>query len=142
MKKTYKTFNGENRTSFVKIGEVLVDARFTPTYTTDNEFVQKAIEDSFAFKAGEIQLVTSFMQWIKIDRDENGFATEECLSRIEEYYENYTPIVIAFDNYCQDYAVITAASKLDAWLNSIRINTSYTHYLPIPKLEYETENRT
>lgn len=38
------------------------------------------------------------MTWIKIDRDENGFATEECLSRIEEYYENYTPIVIAFDN--------------------------------------------
>lgn len=77
------------------------------------------------------------MEWIKIDRDESGFATEECLSRIEEYYENYTPIVIAFDNYCQGYAVITAASKLDAWLNSIRINTSYTHYLPIPKAPEE-----
>lgn len=81
------------------------------------------------------QIVVQPLQWIKIDRDENGFATEKCLSRIEEYYENYTPVVIAFDNYCQDYAVITAASKLDAWLNSIRINTSYTHYLPIPKLE-------
>lgn len=75
------------------------------------------------------------MQWIKIDRDENGFATKECLGKIEEYYENDIPVVIAFDNYCQDYTVITAASKLDAWLNSIRINSSYTHYLPIPKLE-------
>lgn len=24
------------------------------------------------------------MTWIKIDRDENGFATEECLDRITE----------------------------------------------------------
>ena len=75
------------------------------------------------------------MEWIKINRDENGFATEECLSKIEEYHENDIPVVIAFDNYCQDYTVITAASILDAWLNSIRINSSYTHYLPIPKLE-------
>lgn len=75
------------------------------------------------------------MKWMPIDRDENGFATEECLIKIEECYKKDIPVVIAFDNYCQDYTVITAALKLDAWLNSIRINSSYTHYLPIPKLE-------
>ena len=55
MKKTYKIFNGENRNCFFKVGKALVKVRFTPTYTTDNEFVQKAIEDTHAFKVGEIQ---------------------------------------------------------------------------------------
>lgn len=66
MKKTYKTFNGENRNCFFKVGKALVEARFTPTYTTDNEFVQNAIEDSYSFKAGELQLATPSMTWIKI----------------------------------------------------------------------------
>ena len=66
MKKTYKTFNGENRNCFFKVGKALVEARFTPTYITDNEFMQNAIEDSYSFKAGELQLVTPSMTWIKI----------------------------------------------------------------------------
>lgn len=61
MKKTYKTFNGENRNSFFRVGKALVEVRFTPTYTTDNGIMQKAIEDSYSFKVGEIQLATSSM---------------------------------------------------------------------------------
>ena len=56
MKKTYKTFNGEYRNCYFKVGKALVEVRFTPTYTTDNEFVQNAIEDSFSFKVGELKL--------------------------------------------------------------------------------------
>lgn len=68
MKKTYKTFNGENRNSFFRVGKTLIKARFTPTYTTDNGIMQKAIEDTYAFKVGEIQLVTPSMTWIKIKK--------------------------------------------------------------------------
>lgn len=59
MKKTYKIFNGENRNCFFRVGKALIEARFTPTYTTDSGIIQKAIEDTHAFKVGEIQLVTS-----------------------------------------------------------------------------------
>ena len=98
MKKTYKTFNGENRNCFFKVGKALVEARFTPTYTTDNEFVQNAIEDSYSFKAGELQLVTPSMTWIKIterfpDKDVtvlawcNGKAVLACRYRDNMYNE-------------------------------------------------------
>lgn len=59
MTKTYKIFNGENRNCFFRVGKTLIEARFTPTYTTDSGIMQKAIEDTHAFKVGEIQLVTS-----------------------------------------------------------------------------------
>lgn len=59
MKKTYKTNNGENRNCFFRVGKALIKVRFTPTYTTDEEIRQKAIEDTHAFKVGEIMT----MQW-------------------------------------------------------------------------------
>lgn len=52
------------------------------------------------------------MQWIKIDRDENGFATEKALRNIEIYYELGFPVVIAYDKYGKGYDVIQMA-KVD-----------------------------
>ena len=79
MKKTYRTFNGENRDCFIKIGEEIIKARFTPTYTTDNDFVQEAIEESYLFKAGVLQIVEQ-LQWQPINRDENGVASIESVN--------------------------------------------------------------
>lgn len=45
------------------------------------------------------------MKWLPIDRDENGFATEECLDRIF----NNLPCAVAINNYGMDiYKVIPA----------------------------------
>lgn len=137
MKKTYKTFNGENRNCFFKVNKALVEARFSPTYTTDNGFVQKAIEESFSFKAGELQLVTPSMSWIKIDRDKDGIATEEHLRKIEECYDKVIPVVIAYENYLQDYDVITPCSRINAWLANIKREKVYTHYMVLPKAPEE-----
>lgn len=68
MTKTYKIFNGENRNGFFRVGKTLIEARFTPTYTTDNGIMQKAIEESYSFKVGEIQLVAPSTTWIKIKK--------------------------------------------------------------------------
>ena len=61
MKKTYKTTPNSN--SYFRIGKALIRIEFDDKgeYTTDNEFVQKAIEESYSFKAGELQLVTPSM---------------------------------------------------------------------------------
>ena len=73
------------------------------------------------------------MKWLPIDRDENGFATEECLDRI---FNNLPCAVCSqteggykYYNFVSEY--------LDMWHNreDLRTNTGYTHYLPIPKLE-------
>ena len=119
------------------MGKALVEARFTPTYTTDNEFVQNAIEDSYSFKAGELQLATPSMTWIKIDRDKDGIATEEHLRKIEECYDKDIPVVIAYENYLQDYDVITPCSRINAWLANIKREKVYTHYMVLPKAPEE-----
>ena len=73
------------------------------------------------------------MKWLPIDRDENGFTTEECLDRI---FNNLPCAVCSqteggykYYNFANEY--------LDMWHNreDIRTNTAYTHYLPMPKLE-------
>ena len=75
------------------------------------------------------------MNWLPINRDENGFATEECLDKI---FNNLPCAVCSqteggykYYNFVNEY--------LDMWHNreDIRTNTGYTHYLPIPipKLE-------
>lgn len=137
MKKTYKTFNGENRNCLFKVGKELVTAAFTPTFSTDDISLQRAIEDSQSFNVGKLQLVTPPMQWIKIDRDENGFATEEHLRKIEECYENNIPVVIAYENYLQDYEVITPCSRINAWLANIKRGKVNTHYMVLPKAPEE-----
>ena len=73
--------------------------------------------------------------WIPIDRDENGFATEECLGKIEACYEKEIPVAIAYVSYGTDYDIITLSSDIQGWLADIHNSAKYTHYLPIPKLE-------
>lgn len=75
------------------------------------------------------------MEWIKIERDKDGFATEECLRKIEDYYEREIPVAVVFKGYEIDYFVITTASNIHGWLADIHNSAKYTHYLPIPKLE-------
>ena len=73
------------------------------------------------------------MTWTKIDRDENGFATEECLDRIFNNLPcavcSHTEGGYKYYNFVNEY--------LDMCHNpeDIRTNTSYTHYLLIPKLD-------
>lgn len=132
MKKTYKTNNGENRSSFFRVGRKLVTVRFLPTFTTENPMVQDAIEKSAAFREG-IQLVTPSMEWIKIDRDENGFATEECLDKIF----SHLPVVLHHNKMGGGYDVLnpqTDSLKL-YFREGVKTSKTYTHYLPIPKLE-------
>ena len=72
------------------------------------------------------------MTWIKIDRDENGFATEECLYKIRKSMpcslamKYQSTVVYMSVNDERDFA-----NKYD----SIRTQETITHYLPIPKLE-------
>lgn len=78
-------------------------------------------------------MIEKACDWLPIDRDENGFATEECLDKI---FNNLPCAVCSqteggykYYNFVNEY--------LDMWHNreDIRTNTGYTHYLPIPKLE-------
>lgn len=73
------------------------------------------------------------MKWIKIDRDENGFATEECLDRIF----NNLPCAVCFqtEGGYKSYFFVNKYLDLAHNREDLRTNTSYTHYLPIPKLE-------
>ena len=77
------------------------------------------------------------MEWIKIDRDENGFATEKCLREIGECYEKENPVAIAYKSYGTGCDVITPSSDIQGWLADIHNSTKYTHYLPIPKAPEE-----
>lgn len=86
-------------------------------------------------QANSKQIVVQPLQWLPIDRDENGFATDECLRKIEECYEKDIPVVIAYKGYGIDYDVITPASYIQRWCSDIHNSAKYTHYLPIPKLE-------
>jgi hypothetical protein len=131
MKKTYKTFNGENRNCLFKVGKELVTAAFTPTFSTDDISLQRAIEDSQSFNVGKLQLVTPPMQWIKIDRDENGFATEKCTKEALKQI----PIIIRGYDELGEYHHLLTEDSLECDKMAIFKFKTYTHYLPIPKLE-------
>ena len=72
------------------------------------------------------------MKWIKIDRDESGFATEEALNAIAELHKNGVPIAML----CGDtYEMLSPNHDIYCWRGDIERGADYTHYLPIPKLE-------
>ena len=73
------------------------------------------------------------MKWIKIDRDENGFATEECLNRIF----NNLPCAVCSqtEGGYKYYFFVNKCLDMAHNPEEVRTNTGYTHYLPIPKLE-------
>lgn len=74
------------------------------------------------------------MEWIKIDRDKDGFATESAINRMFAHF----PIVIAteFNEHGIDlfYDVVTHENFVD-YMGDIQTKTRITNYLPIPKLE-------
>ena len=73
------------------------------------------------------------MKWIKIDRDKNGFMTEECLDKIIEQ----CPIVLWHTKMGGGFDVFAPQNKVtkEFFREKLRVQTAYTHYLPIPKLE-------
>lgn len=76
------------------------------------------------------------MTWIKIDRDENGFATEECLEKIEAILKQEGDILLIVTMYgCSHYETIDHRFYYKMKSKIIREEMAYTHYLPIPKLE-------
>ena len=75
------------------------------------------------------------MKWLPIDRDENGFATEECMDSIF----NNLPCVVCHHTERGFKYYHMVGENLDMLHNlwDIQKDNTYTHYLPIPKLEYE-----
>lgn len=77
------------------------------------------------------------MEWIKIDRDENGFITEECWKKIEHLMKR-VDILFRYQGHCSYHYYIRHSDSI--WtsdIKDIKRDTNYTHYLPIPipKLE-------
>ena len=72
------------------------------------------------------------MQWIKIDRDENGFATEECLDKMQKSvpFIAATRIQHRFVN-----CLINDERDFTIYKETIYSGSDVTHYLPIPKIE-------
>lgn len=72
------------------------------------------------------------MTWIKIDRDENGFATEECLKSMRKAI----PFVAATQVQHQFvYHLIKDERDFIVYKEIIHSGRDVTNYLPIPKLE-------
>lgn len=73
------------------------------------------------------------MEWIKIDRDNNGFATDEALDKLY----SQLPVVIAetIDDVVY-YYTITADNYMD-WIADLSLRTRYSHYLPFNEFKSE-----
>lgn len=70
------------------------------------------------------------MTWIKIDRDENGFATEECTKEALKQL----PIVIRGYDELGEYHHLLTEDSLECDKMAIFKFKTYTHYLPIPEV--------
>ena len=73
------------------------------------------------------------MNWQPIDRDENGFATDECLDKIF----NNLPCAVCSqtEGGYKYYNMVGEYFDMMHNREDLRTNKGYTHYLPIPKLE-------
>ena len=76
------------------------------------------------------QIVVQPLQWLPIDRDENGFATEECTKEALKQL----PIVIRGYDELGEYHHLLTEDSLECDKMAIFKFKTYTHYLPIPKL--------
>ena len=72
------------------------------------------------------------MKWLPIDRDENGFATEKCLDKMQKSvpFITVTRIQHRFVN-----CLINDERDFTIYKEIIYSGSDVTHYLPIPKLE-------
>ena len=71
--------------------------------------------------------------WIKIKRDKDGFATEDCLDMMF----TSLPIVVAelYPNGSILYHAICDLDSLDGWRGEIDRDIDYIYYLTISKLK-------
>ena len=69
------------------------------------------------------------LTWIKIDRDEYGITTNECLDRIE----SHLPVCVSVNHYGVTFYKVISTWDLQS-RNFLKTMAIYTHYLPIPKL--------
>ena len=67
------------------------------------------------------------MEWIKIERDKDGFATDECLNRMLKN----TPVALVCGN---GYEIISPEHDIAAWRGDIERGVKYTHYMVLPKV--------
>ncbi|MBR5476686.1 MAG: hypothetical protein IKV17_07710 [Bacteroidaceae bacterium] len=79
------------------------------------------------------QIVIQPMEWVKIERDESGFATEECLDKMF----SHLPVVLHYNKMGGGYDVLNPQTESLKKYFRVGVKTSktYTHYLSIPKLE-------
>lgn len=83
-------------------------------------------------QANSKQIIVQPLQWLTIDRDEDGLATVECLDKIF----NNLPCVVCSqtEGGYKYYNMVGEYFDMMHNREDIRTNTGYTHYLPIPKL--------
>ena len=69
------------------------------------------------------------MTWIKIDRDENGFATAECLESMRK------AIPFVFVATKEVYVAVGNENDFNVYVDGFKTDIfDVTQYLPIPKL--------
>jgi hypothetical protein len=71
------------------------------------------------------------MTWIKIDRDEDGIATEKCTKEVLKHL----PVVIRGYDKLGEYHHLITEDNIECDRMAILKFETYTHYLPIPKVE-------
>lgn len=72
------------------------------------------------------------MEWIKIDRYENGFATKECLDKM---FKAVPFIAVTRIQHRLVNCLINNERDFTIYKETIYSGSDVTHYLPIPKLE-------
>lgn len=117
--KDYKKDIIQGQVQDLRATSVFLDSTPTIEYTTPQKNSKR--------------IVVQPLQWLPIDRDENGYATEECLDRIF----NNLPCVVCSQTEVGYKYYNMAGEYFDMNHNreDLRTNTGYTHYLSIPKLE-------
>lgn len=69
------------------------------------------------------------MKWLPIDRDENGFATEECLESMRK------AIPFVFVATKEVYVAVGNENDFNVYVDGFKTDSfDVTQYLPIPKL--------
>lgn len=70
------------------------------------------------------------MEWIKIERDKDGFATDKILSEIAKLHIQGIPIALRCGN---TYEMLSPDHDIYAWRGDIERSMAYTHYMVLPK---------
>lgn len=74
--------------------------------------------------------------WIKIERDSSGLATEKCLDKLIELHDQGFPIVViehSKDGY--QYNIIFPEDFIGDWVGEIERDTDFTEFIEIPPFD-------